>query len=214
MPKPKLIIYSDFICPFCYIGKVNMERAKEAFPDLEIEWREFELHPEGQPDPNSPYMQQAYEAVKKLADQYDIDMKPEVLIQLTSDSHKALLGLVFAKDHGKEVEYREAVFRAYWKEGRDIGNLDVLTSIAREVGLNSEAFAREVEMETGLARLQEAREEAMAHGINGVPTFVYGDMKSVGAQPPEILKRMIRIQDEKNALGQSNGMHCGPDSCK
>lgn len=213
MSKRKLIVYSDFICPFCYIGKVNAEKVKEAFPDLEVEWREYELHSEGDPVPDRAYLEQAVQMVRNLADQYGIKMNPEVILEVTTSSRKALLGFLHAKEHGQGEAYRDAVFEAYWLQKRDIGDLAVLKEIAGEVGLDTEAFARDIEAETHLPQLKEEQKEAQARGISGVPTYIYGEMQTVGAQPPDVLKRMIHTQNEKDDLEQISGVSCGPEGC-
>lgn len=191
MSKKKLIVYSDFICPFCYIGKVNAERLQADHPELEIEWREFELHPEGQPDPLSPYMQQAQAAVVQLAQQYGIEMKPEVLTQVTSASRKALLGLEYAREQGREEAYRNAVFQAYWIEGHNIDDIDVLAGIAADAGLDEQAFRAAIESGAYLPRLQEAMEDAQQQGIRGVPTYISGSYMMAGAQPVDKLRQLI-----------------------
>jgi Predicted dithiol-disulfide isomerase involved in polyketide biosynthesis len=218
MANHKLVVYSDFICPFCYIGKVNTERLLEKNPDLEIEWRLFELHPEGQPDPKSPYMQEAQTSLNRLAKIYHINMKTEVLTTVTSESRKAMIGLEFAKKNGKSNEYHNAVFKAYWVKGLDIGNTDVLVTIASSIGLDPMGFRRSIEQETYLPQVHKEIEEARIHGVMGVPTYIYGDHMSMGAQPPEILNRLIHTVDaqenkesEQNELVQ--GPACGPEGC-
>ncbi|MDE2150228.1 MAG: DsbA family protein [Gammaproteobacteria bacterium] len=184
-------IYSDFICPFCYVGKIHVERLRQAYPDLEIEWREFELHPHGQPDPASEYMRRAQTATIALARRYRIGMRPEVLTTVTSNSRKAMLGLAFAKAHGRADAYRDAVFAAYWIDAQDIGDLDVLVGIASKLGLERRVFRAAIEQELALPALRAAMDAARREGITGVPTFVYGEHRSVGAQPMELLRALI-----------------------
>lgn len=214
MSPHKLIIYSDFICHFCYIGKINAERIQVQYPEIELEWREFELHPEGQPDPNQTYMKQAYENVKMLAEKFDINMKPEVLTDVTSDSRKALLGFEYANEQGKGSAYHEEVFKAYWVEGRDISKDDILVAIAEDIGLPEKEFTEAIYSETYLAKLKSSIREAHQAGITGVPTYVYGDYQTVGAQPVSQLQRMIDAQHEKDELEKpQNNLSCGPEGC-
>ncbi|WP_371018182.1 DsbA family oxidoreductase [Pseudalkalibacillus sp. JSM 102089] len=213
MQEQKLVVYSDFICPFCYIGKVNAERLQQEIPGLELEWKEFELHPEGQPDAKGPYMKQALENVKYLAKEYGIEMRPEVLTEVTSDSRKALLGFEFAKEHGAEGSYRDAVFHAYWVEGKDIAEDHVLREVAKQVNLDPVKLLEAIENPVYHNKLRASIHEAHANGITGVPTYRYGDMETVGAQPLENLKKMVEIQNDKEQLNNQMGLTCGPEGC-
>jgi len=188
---PTLTVYSDFICPFCYIGKVNAERLRARIPDLHIRWRELELHPADQPDPDPAYLQRAQEAAADLAARYGIPMRAEVVTTLTSRSRNALLGLEHARDHGCADAYRDAVFRAYWQAARDIGDLTVLAELAADLGLDVQAFRRAVVTEAGGKRLQTTRAEALRLGLRGLPAFVAGDAMASGAQPVEVLERLV-----------------------
>ena len=188
---PTLTVFSDFICPFCYIGKVQTERLQQRHPDLQVQWREIELHPETEPAPDPAYLEQAREAAAHLAERYAIPLRAEVVTTLTSPSHRALLGLEFARDADRADAYRDAVFEAYWQQARDIGDLAVLAAIATEVGLDEAAFRRAVEAEEGSERLQANRAEDRRIGLDGVPTFIAGPYKTSGAQPLELLERML-----------------------
>jgi predicted DsbA family dithiol-disulfide isomerase len=216
MNKKKLVIYSDFICPFCYIGKVNAERLAANHPDIEIEWKEFELHPEGQPDPNSPYMKHAQENVNRLAEKYGIEMKADVLTTVTSESRTAMMGLHFAKEHGKLEQYREAVFHAYWLEGKDIGNLDILSEIAAGLQMDADKFRSAMEQETYLPLVVTEIDEARQNEITGVPTYQYGRHMTMGAQSVERLERFIQAVDDLQAAEQpeDEAPICGPDGCE
>ncbi|MGD6818588.1 DsbA family oxidoreductase [Metabacillus sp. 84] len=215
MAAKKLTIYSDFICPFCYIGKVNAERVQEMVPDLEIEWKEFELHPEGQPDPGSPYMKQAQDSVNHLAEKYGIDMKPDVLTTVTSDSRIAMMGLHYAEEKGKSAEYRNAVFHAYWIEGHDIGNLDVLGGVVSSLGMDESEFLEALRQEKYLPAVLEEIEHAHKIGVQGVPTYEYEGEMTMGAQSPERLKRFVEaVDDLKQAKNSDDAAPaCGPEGC-
>lgn len=215
MNKKKLIIYSDFICPFCYIGKVNAERLVEKNPNIELEWREFELHPEGQPDPKSPYMKQAQENVNRLAANYGIKMKANVLTTVTSESRMAMMGLYFAKEYGKLEPYREAVFHAYWQEGKDIGDLDILCEIVANLEMDADKFRSAMQEETYLPLVLGEIDKARKNEITGVPTYQYGGHITMGAQSVERLERFIQAVDDLEAAESHNeAAVCGPDGCE
>jgi len=118
--KLNVIVYSDYICPFCYIGFHRIERLKEQY-DLDVEWRPFELHPEIPKDgivteklsfPKG-YLEMVMANVKRLADQDGIHFK---LSDKVPNSQLALLISEFAKKKGKFDEFHKLVFDDYWKE--------------------------------------------------------------------------------------------------
>lgn len=115
-----------------------------------------------------------------------------------SNSHLALEAGEFAKDAGKFHEYHDRVFRAYFSELLDIGNLDVLVKLAVEAGLD--AGDLRIALDTGryAQRLQRAREAAEKHAITAVPTFIIeGKHKIVGAQPMKVFReKLLAAQSE------------------
>ena len=137
--KLKIVVFSDYICPFCYIGLYRVEQLKEKF-DIEVEWRPFEIHPEtpknGTELSNLPFPKEYLEMmkanIKKLADDVGVTFK---LSDKLPNSRLALYFSEFARKKGRFDEFHKLVFDAYWKNGEDIGNLDLLLKIAESIGL-------------------------------------------------------------------------------
>ncbi|MHA2036611.1 MAG: DsbA family oxidoreductase [Promethearchaeota archaeon] len=196
--KLKVIVFSDYICPFCYIGFHRIEKLKEKY-NLDVEWEPFELHPETPKDgfkmaeisfPRD-YLEMAMANVKKLADEDGISLKYSKTLP---NSQKALFISEFARTKGKFDEFHRLVFDAYWKEGKDIGDLSLLLDLAESVGLNKDEIMDYIKSEEPANRLKKNMFELGRRGINGVPTFLIGDQFVIGAQPYEVFENVIRYQ--------------------
>lgn len=124
--KLKIVVFSDYICPFCYIGFYRVEQLKENF-DIEVEWQPFEIHPETPKDgtelSNLPFPKEYLEMmkanIKKLADDVGVTFN---LSDKLPNSRMALYLSEFARKKGKFDEFHKLVFDGYWKEGKDIGD--------------------------------------------------------------------------------------------
>lgn len=112
---------------------------------------------------------------------YGIKINP---VKNLYNSHLALQATEYAQDHGKFHELNEAIFRANFTDGKNIGDLDVLLQLAEEVGLNKEGLRTALQAGTYEERLAAAQAEAQRYGISSTPTFVInGRYKIVGARP-------------------------------
>ncbi|MFX0029783.1 MAG: DsbA family protein [Candidatus Hermodarchaeota archaeon] len=193
--KLKVIVYSDYICPFCYIGFHRIEKLKEKYP-LEIEWKPFELHPEIPREgiiteklslPRG-YIEIARANVKRLANEDGIPLK---LSKKVPNSRLALFFSEFAKKKGKFDEFHRLVFDNYWKEGKDIGDSSLLLELAESVGLNKAEILEYIKSDEPVDKLYEAKLELRIFGINGVPTFFIEDEIVFGAQPYYVFEEAI-----------------------
>ncbi|MFX0044126.1 MAG: DsbA family protein, partial [Candidatus Hodarchaeota archaeon] len=124
-PKIKVIAYSDYICPFCYIGYHRLTQLKKEY-NLDVEWRPFEIHPETPkggaltedlPFPKG-YLEMAFANVKGLADEDGLKLKFSGKLP---NSRLALYVSEFARKKGKFGEFHKIVLDAYWLDGKDIG---------------------------------------------------------------------------------------------
>src|SRR5579859_3137325 len=194
----KIAMFSDFICPFCYIGFETVRKLKPEF-DLEIEWRGFQIHPEwpaeGMPaaefrrgmDPET--RRAVWARIEAMAAAAGFTMKaPEVL----TNSRLALEAVEFAKESGRSEAFEQRVYRAYFNEGLNIGKVGVLGELAAEVGLDRDEFNLAIESNRFTQRLRENAFEARERGVDGVPTFFVGDYPLVGAQSEDVMRRILR----------------------
>jgi len=226
-PKMKVEVWSDIMCPFCYIGKRNFESALKQFDGrdrVEIEWHSFQLDPtipkkielkdnvyqylaknKGIPYDQSVKM---HERVVDMANQAGLDYRFEKAIVANSfDAHR-LIQLAKTKGLGDEAE--EKLFHAYFTEGRDFGDHETLIAIGREIGLKKEEIRYALTSGEFAAKVEKDIEEAGEIGIRGVPFFIFDRKYAVsGAQPPEYflqaLKQSFGEWKENNPLTDITG---------
>ena len=204
-------IVSDTVCPWCFIGKRRLERALEIRPDVgyDIRWRAYRLDPTvpaGGVDrkqylrakfgdnPNRHAMQQALQQAgesENIAFAFDrIARTPNTL-----DSHRLIR---WSASAGLQTQMVERLFEAYFEDGLDIGDRDILIQLADELGMDSATVADLLEQ--GADREIIESEDALAHrmGISGVPTFIFENKFLVsGAQDSETLVQVIdKVMEE------------------
>lgn len=203
----KLEIWSDVVCPWCYIGKRRVEEALKDFSgseNVEIVYRSFEL------DPNAPVkatqsmpemlaskygggLQNAQMMMARVSQvaagdglEFNLDQsKPE----RTFDAHR-LLHLAKMKGQDAQLRLKERLMRAYFTEGRAIGNPEELVRLAVETGLPEDEVRAVVEdLEKFASEVRADERKAQEHGIRGVPFVVVDGKYGIsGAQPAEVFR--------------------------
>ena len=202
--KVKIVVFSDYICPFCYIGFYRVEQLKENF-DLDVEWRPFEIHPEtpkkGTELSNLPFPKEYLEMmkanIKKLADDVGVTFK---LTDKLPNSRMALYLSEFARKKGKFDEFHKLIFDSYWKDGKDIGDQALLLDLTDSLGFDRSEVLEYIDSEEPFNELKKSLSELRKYGINGVPTFIIGDKIVVGAQPYEVFEKVIRNALEEDLV--------------
>lgn len=200
----KIDIWSDVACPWCYIGKRNLEtgisefRALDGAVPVEIEYHSFVLAPEmpvefdgshvdylsgrkGIPAEQVRAMdERVTDIARSIGLEYDFDA------QQPTNTIKAHQLLHLAKAQGRQVETKERLLRAFFVEGRHIGRVADLADLAAEVGLDRDQVIRSLEADEYLVDVEVDLRQAREYGINGVPFFVVdGKYGLSGAQPPQ-----------------------------
>lgn len=197
----KIDIWSDIRCPFCYIGKRNLESALAQFEhkdQVEIVWRSYELDPDLETDLNTSTIEYlakrkgiSKDASERMHAQVtqmaaDSGLAYNFDISKVSNSFDAHRLIQFAKTVGLADNAEEALFKAYFTDGKDISDLNVLFDLGLGIGLNEKEL-HEVLHSTRFGKEVKA-DQAMANeiGVSGVPFFVFDFKYAVsGAQPPE-----------------------------
>ncbi|NHN57575.1 MULTISPECIES: DsbA family protein [Halorussus] len=199
-----LTVYSDYVCPFCYLGKAAMERYREETDDPPaVDWRFYDLRgykrgPDGEiredvdDGKDDDYFAQVRENVERLKARYDVEMDLDFSTDV--DSWNAQQAALYVRQtEGEEtfLDFHEALFEALWQDGRDIGDPDVLADVAESAGLDGEEIRDATGDETLEAELREKFERAQQAGVSGIPTFVYEGHAARGAIPPEQFERLV-----------------------
>ena len=108
--------------------------------------------------------------------------------RVTPNTLFALEATEYAQQHGKFMEFHHAAYKAYWDDGKDLGQLDVLAEVARSVSLDADEMIECLETHEFSSRVMGQYQEALQHGIRGIPTFVVGNLMFTGAHPYDIFK--------------------------
>ena len=206
-------IYSDIVCPWCYVGKRRMERALAQLnggAQARITWRPFQLNPTMPLDgmDRTAYLKAKFgslEAFAQMEEQLLAAGADEQIpfafkkIQWTPNTFAAHRLVWYAAQQGKQDEVVEALFRAYFLEGKHIGDVTTLTHVAAEAGLDRTETEAFLASEIGVVEVKAEETVGRRLGIRGVPYFVFNGTVSIsGAQPPDMFVSAIR-QAEKQS---------------
>jgi predicted DsbA family dithiol-disulfide isomerase len=203
----RLDIYSDTICPWCFIGKRRLDRALAERPQsgLTIHWRAFQLNPEmlAEGMDRQLYLQlkfggaenaeRVYAQVRSAGEDEEIPFAFDAMQRTpnTVDSHRLIR---FAADKGLQNEVVEALFEAYFLRGEDIGQRDVLAAAAAGAGLDAGETRAFLDSDLEEQAVHTEDQEARQAGLQGVPTFIVnGKYALSGAHEPEVLCQMFDI---------------------
>ena len=205
-PPLSIDIISDVVCPWCYVGKRRLEAAlarrptAQALP-VQVRWHAFQLNPDipaGGVDRRSYLEQkfggperakQIYARIKAAGDEVGISFDFERIVRQpnTFDAHR-LIGWAQDVDLTRSDALIEGLFRAYFIEGVDIGDIDALARLAGAAGFDATAARAWLTSGEGRAAIRAEEQRARALGVTGVPFFVFNQRLAVsGAQPPEVL---------------------------
>ena len=201
----RLDIISDIACPWCYVGKAYLDRALESRPDhpFLIEWHPFQLNPDMPKDgmDRRAYLEakfggkegavRAYAPLIGHAEAAGIELNLDRITRQpnTLDAHRLIH---WAGLEGRQTAMVSALFRAIWRDGRDVGDPETLLDIAGEVGLDRQMMERLLGSDSDAEDISARDAHARERGVTGVPTFVIANQHVVqGAQPTETWIQII-----------------------
>jgi predicted DsbA family dithiol-disulfide isomerase len=220
IPAPiKIDIWSDIACPWCYIGKRKFESGADAFADagdgrrVEIEYHSYELSPDTPVDfeGNEAEFLARHKGIPAAQAQELLDrvtgIAASVGLNYDYDNLKhtnTVLGheaIHFAKAQGRQLEFMERLFKAYFIEGRHVGRVDELADLGAEVGLDRDALTAALEAHSHLDDVRADQRTAIEYGINGVPFFVIDGKYGVsGAQEAQTFAQVLeQVWEERSA---------------
>ena len=232
----KIDIWSDVVCPFCYVGKRRLENALAQFAhrdEVEVVWHSFELTPEFQPIPGqSVYASLAAKKgvsvaegkamsdhMAQVAKEVGLDFNFERTIPANTFQAHQLIHFAAAK--GVQDRAKERLFYAYYTEGQNIGDPDTLAQLAAEIGLDADEARAALTAGTYAEAVRLDEYHAQQINVRGVPFYVFEDKYAVsGAQPSELFAEVLEkvweeLKPAKPALvSVADGPVCGPDGCE
>lgn len=203
----KIEIWSDFVCPFCYIGKQKMDHVLENFKhkdQIEIEFKSFELDPSARYVPGKSIYEtfseskgMPMEQVHSIFDQVtqaakEVGLEFRFDIAQTANTFDAHRLYHYAASTGKGNEYVERLKHAHFIEGKVISDYHVLSELAQEIGVNKEDALRILESDAYTDNVRSDINEAHQIGIQGVPFFIFNRKYAIsGAQPEEVFVKTL-----------------------
>lgn len=208
--KIKMKLFADYICPWCYLGDAVVKNLKDDY-DIEIEHIGFELHPDTRPEGNDlqtqfPGIDQMYDYLRIRGKKYGLSFAH---LTRLPNSHKALLVGEYAKEIGKGEEFMLAMWKAYFKEGKNIGDHKVIVDAARMVGITETEVDAALENEKYREKLDKNMDEGMRYGVNSVPTFIIENQVAViGAQTEDVFRKAfekVQPTDRESKTGCEGG---------
>ncbi|MDH5799043.1 MAG: DsbA family oxidoreductase [Paracoccaceae bacterium] len=201
----KLDILSDPICPWCFIGKTNLDRALERHPEhpFAVEWHPFQLNPEMPAEgmDRRTYLETKFGGKDRAIEVYgQIDEAAKAIglninwegIKTTPNTLNAHRLIHWAGLEQRQTFMVAALFKAYFMDGRDIGDVDTLVEIAGETGLDMDVIRKLFQSDADLDDIRTRDAHARERGVSGVPTFIVANKHAVvGAQPPQLWEQVL-----------------------
>ncbi|MEU7994687.1 DsbA family oxidoreductase [Micromonospora sp. NPDC049060] len=204
-------IYADVVCPWCYIGKRRLEQSLESYDgEVTVRYRPFQLDPSPVPEPRPlvdamaakfggpDRVRQMFGQVTEVAAQIGLKLDFDRAVAAnTFDAHRLV---AWATDRGRAAETVDALYRAHFTDGVDVGSRDALAALAAEVGLDAAEARRFLDSGERVAELSDELATARQIGVTSVPTFVLAGRYAVtGAQEPETLLAALVEVDRREA---------------
>ncbi len=192
---PRFTVWSDYICPFCYVGIERAAWLERRF-DARIEWRPFDLHPEFPPEGiPAAVLEQRYGA--GVSDRQNamfaaVGLPHAERREKIPNSRRALMLGELARERDVFGTLHQQLFEAYWARDRDLGDVDVLVEEGVAAGLQETEIVEVLESDRYLDVIAKQTEMAIELGAGGVPAWVIDDRALVpGAQPHEVFERVL-----------------------
>lgn len=228
----KITYWSDYACPYCYIGEARLKKAIADIPelkDVEIEMKAIQMDPSAGEhaagDTQTRFahkygisMQEAGETIEHISQMgiaEGLDFKyATTLFTNTMDAHR-LTKLAQSKNDPQLVEQViEALFKAYFTDNKELADKELLQKIGEDAGLDAEEVKEVLSSDKYKDEVLLDEREAARYGIHAVPFFVVGQYGISGAQSVDGMKATImKVMEESAGAVTEQGMSCGPDGC-
>jgi predicted DsbA family dithiol-disulfide isomerase len=196
--EQRLIIFADYVCPFCRLAETAAARLR-AEGRVAVDGAAFELYPTGTPVPdvNAPWLRAAWtHSIEGLAAELGVPMKRPAAIPRTRKAHEAA---AYAGSEGKQADMRAAIYAAYWQDGRDIGRIDVLVDIGRESGLDATRLKVALDIDQWMDVVEQDETSAARLGLSGVPAYVLTGVSDTGTAVAADMRVGVQRYEELRA---------------
>lgn len=198
-------VYADIACPWCYLGRSRLKRALADRPglDVSLNWRPFQLQP-GLPSDGEDFrtvlekkfgqwnrVEQMFERLERLGDDEGLTFDFDAIEAApnTEDAHRLIL---WAQEQNRGDQLATRLFRAYFSEGRNVSQQDVLVECAVDVGLDADEARSLLQGDEYAQAVRDSQRQAQRRGVTGVPCYVFDDRHAVtGAQPVEVFSEAL-----------------------
>ncbi len=215
----KVDIWSDIRCPFCYIGKKNFENGLKNFhhaDKIQVIWHSFQLDPNVETDPEKDVLEYFTQA-KGISKDQAVEMFNHVAnaaqqaglqfnmhSQILANSFRGHLLIQLAQKNGLGNQAEEALFKAYFTDGKNIDDIQTLTAIGESISLNTKDIHEALNSDDFGLMVKQDMQMARQMGINSVPFFIFNDKYAVsGAQPASVFTEVLEKSWEEFSAGDS-----------
>ncbi len=206
MPQSLTIdVYADIACPWCYVGRARLKEALDRRSDLDatLRWRPFQLQPNMPPEGKDfrtvlekkfgdwSRVQQMFERIQEMGAEEGLtfDFDAIEVAPNTADAHRLVL---WAEEQDAGDALADALFRAYFTDGKNVSDREVLVACAAEAGLDADAARSLLAGTDYVEEVRRSQQQAQRRGVTGVPCYVFDDEYAVtGAQPANVLTEAI-----------------------
>ena len=199
----KITMFSDFVCPFCYIGFEVIRKLKPEF-NIDLEWRGYQIHPEWPPEgipteqvrtpSDMDARRAAWQRITAMAEAEGLEIKaPRVF----TSSRAALAACEFAREQGGADQLEGRIYRAYFVEGANIGDAKLVARLGAECGFEENEVMQAIRAPRYELRLKNNALAASQRSVSGVPTFFIGQYPLVGAQSSRVMRQILQRATER-----------------
>ena len=232
--KMKVEVWTDIMCPYCYIGKKHYEKALSRFEhadEVELQWKAFQLNPDlpgnGQGIPVAEYLtnmgmseeslKQMYNGIEQLAKEAGVKFNlPNAIAANTRDAHRLIK---LAAQKGTDNIVVTLLGKAYFEDGLDYSDPDLLISIGKEAGLDEAEVRKMLASDDFLYEIKQDMQEAANLGFDTVPTFLMDRRQAIiGSEPVDLFVNVLnkayndwKNRSEKEKLSVTKGKSCSAD---
>ena len=199
----KITMFSDFVCPFCYIGFEVIRKLKPEF-NIDLEWRGYQIHPEWPAEripaekvhapSDMDARRAAWQRITAMAETEGLEIKAPTVF---TSSRAALAACEFAREKGGADELEGRIYRAYFVEGANIGDANLVARLGAECGFEENQVAQAIRSPQYELRLKNNALAAHQRSVSGVPTFFIGEYPLVGAQSSQVMRQILQRATER-----------------